>query len=522
MEEFNANKLLFLKSSLFASFLKIVQECPEKEFVKVIAYESTIIKTFSEFYQDVVKLQLYLIKQPESTVVTKNFNTYTHLVQIVAVILSGKTLCILSPLDSEAELTHKLSSLNSKFLLLDNKLSDKLIIHTTLEKNLEKIDAAPIMIQVFTSGTTGYNKIVCLSEKNIIVNIEALIRHHKLQKNDVICTALPVFHVNTLGFSFLTSLINGNKLILFNFFNIFDFFRELKESKVTIASVVPHIIFQFINGQKFLKKDALQNLKYFVSAASYLSVNLLTQFNNLFKIKIIQGYGLSEAVNFSTTMPIDLSDSDYDVCNVNKEETSIGVELFGNNIAIINKNKQEVKELEIGEICIRGWNVMQGYLNKNGSFLIGDDYLETGDLGYFRIFNKQKYFYIVGRKKDILKINGETVSLKQTDEILQLFCGKQIDAISFGFQNNYKIENLGVVLKYEGNILVQNLTEEVKLFFKKYNKNLMPQVVLFTKQKVRTSSGKPLRWIYRKYIENSKIEILKNELTIQEVVNFND
>lgn len=521
-KEFNPQDFLVLKKTIYENFVDVVGKNKDGEFVKVIEKNQVVIKSYNEFYLDVAALQNFFLRLDQKTIVTRNSNLYIHLVQILSAILSGKTLCLLSPHDSDFEVERKLSLLSSDYWLADNEFCQKIILENKVNTNiLQKIPTSRIMIQVFTSGSTGYNKIVCLSEANVMTNAEALARHHKLSTQDIICTALPVFHVNCLGFSFLSNLMAGGRLVLFDYFNIFDFYNEIKKSNVTIASIIPDMLFQFTKAKKYFKQNEIPSLKYFVSAASYLSSGLLDEFQNYFKIKIVQGYGLSEAVNFSVTMPIDLAWPQHLKVGINDKETSIGNELYGNEVLILDNAYQEVAEEKIGELGIRGWNVMLGYFNKSDGkpHLESNSVLMTGDLGYFKLMNNKKYFYITGRKKDIVKIKGESVSLRQIDDFIQAFCDLDKDMISFGYQSTEKFESIGLVVKSNTKIKCQSEFQKIFDALESTNKNLKISLVLLTEKSIRTSSGKPIRWRYSQFVEQ---ESFKNQSSQETIFDFDE
>src|SRR5262249_35076730 len=149
-------------------------------------------------------------------------------------------------------------------------------------------------------------------------------------------------------------------------------------------------------------------------------------------VRVIQGYGLSEATNFSTTLPIDLPDSIYQAAMIDTPYPSIGTTLRGGTIAILDDSGKELGESAVGEIAIRGWNVALGY--KHEPFT-GNE-LRTGDLGHFRFVGGKKHFFLTGRCKDVIKRFGETVSLREIDDLVTAFGINGLDAIAVPFEND--------------------------------------------------------------------------------------
>ncbi len=513
-----------MENALFLKIENSFKNFSRKDFVLLrMADGQQIQKTYFEFEKDVFSLSSYFVTLQSKNLVTINGNNYVHLVQILSALKSGKTLTLISPEDHPNQQKQKLSKLSSDSVVLDNALCSQKMNQQVRAHN-SILNPAPYpgetAIQVFTSGSTGYSKVVCLSYDNINSNIQAVVDHHHLGGQETIATSLPIFHVNCLFFSFLSSFVSGCKLILFERFEFSSFTEVIAKESATIVSVVPTLINILCRSSKWIDSSDFRSVKYFVSAASYLSPELMKLFSNTFGKKIIQGYGLSEIVNFSLTMPISvLQDEDkYWKIAVDQTNTCAGKALFDNEVRVFDDQFNACSENQIGQICIRGSSVMKHYRDDQQRSSFYKDFFCTGDLGYFREIDSVQYFYISGRKKDIIKRNGVTVSLKEVDDqLLNLNIGQK-DVISVGFESEIYGEDIGLVLEVDPDFQIEKKIDELKEYLTiHFSSHARPKVVLLTNAKARTPSGKPTRHSFRAKFQNLKSFDQGNLIVINEL-----
>jgi acyl-CoA synthetase (AMP-forming)/AMP-acid ligase II len=168
-------------------------------------------------------------------------------------------------------------------------------------------------------------------------------------------------------------------------------------------------------------------LRYFVSAAAPLARRTARAVHERLGIRVIQGYGLSETTNFSTTMPTNLAGEAYQRLMLDADIPSIGVALYGNEVEVHRPDGSTARPGEAGEICMRGLNVMRGYAGndvatteafRGGWFHSGDlgSYVDDADTG-------GRFFMITGRAKNIAKVAGAAVSLDEMDRVLSGLSG---------------------------------------------------------------------------------------------------
>ncbi len=490
-----------IKGEFAANFSHILSTRNQEIFFVGETKHGWAKRTFSEFFDDIQRTCAWFEAKnadQNTNVVTAAKNTYEHLVVMAAALFSGRTLCPLDPSDASERIKRKLEQIGEQFIGFSDQAHILEIPEFSPDPILEsKSTFSPTpfpkgrpAVRVFTSGTTGYSKIVEQTESGILANVEAVVEHHRLFAPTVIGTPLPVFHVNALEFSFLGALFSGNKLVLFSEFQPDRMLATAAEEKVNILSVVPHIL-RALQSRNLWDQHDLSSLRYFLTAAAPLSIELARALSSNVRVPLVQGYGLSEAVNFSTTMPIDLPEQELRHWLTAHERPSIGVPLKGNEISIVSATGEVLGEGEKGEICISGYGLMDGYKDTDNSSVFRGGVLHTGDLGFFRYdtARENKYFFICGRIKDTIKRYGQTVSLAEVDDILS-----QIDSacISVGFHHETSGEELAAVVRRPWSRgSMDHLVEEIN---KNFSENIRPKILLFTEDEVRTPSGKSLRW----------------------------
>lgn len=480
-----------------------------------------LVKTFKELDRDVRRARQCLRQHAsdKKAIATIAGNTYDHVVFIFAILVEGYSLCPINPDDDPIRIESKCKQLGESLSIWAE--APELFQATRLKvrdiKEWCEFAEAPEapeqargdhpFIMVFTSGSTGHSKVVQQSEYSVLVGCEGLIRHHQLKPGVVVGTPLPVFHVNALQFGLLTTFLAGGHLVLFEKFSPVLLLEKSASEKVEILSLIPPVISALVRWYPRVSVD-LSSLRYAVSAAAPLSVDLARQAAAVFPFKIVQGYGLSEAVNFSATMPIDLPAEEHSRWMTSFDRPSIGVSLYGCEILVLSSSGEPAAEKEQGEICLRGHTLMDGYRGHSESETFKNGYFPTGDLGYFvRDKVGREFYFINGRVKDVIKRFGMTVSLREVDEWVARYPHEGFAAISVGFEHDISGEEVGLVVERA----TAGDVEQLKTFLGSVPLTLRPKVVLFTDESVRTASGKPCRWKFKSLFEPYKGRIFPAE-----------
>jgi long-chain acyl-CoA synthetase len=487
---------------LLKKFLKdaIVKNNQKVFWIDEISLEE---KKYSDLIIDCTKCINQLSSINFETIGIRSSNSYEFVVIFLSAIFSGKKIILLNPNENIAKAKRLLEHFDPSVCFTENHIELICENFKSMQEYKEfqssnqlSLNQCQAIVYIPTSGTTGDSKIVPLDESQIMANVKALLIHHNLDTCKTFLTPLPLFHVNALFFSLLCTIASGSKIILMKNFDLRRMFSLINKFDVEVCSVIPSILNSILRNINNLEVKSLESLKYFVSAAAPLSVDTVQGIRDQLGKRIIQGYGLSEAVNFSCTIPLDITDQDYVEIMINSKFPSIGVSLVCNEIKLFKDGKFIQDEMIEGEVLIKGENVFSGYLNHYDENLFVDGFFKTGDLGFFKKIENRKYFFISGRLKEIAKINGEAVSLRELDEKLNSLLKLKSDFFYTSFKNEFKDEELALICEVseDEELILEKTFED---FFKGNSDVGRPKVILyFSSERIRTPSGKAKRWSF--------------------------
>ncbi|HNJ67539.1 MAG TPA: AMP-binding protein, partial [Turneriella sp.] len=211
---------------------------------------------------------------------------------------------------------------------------------------------------IYTSGTTGHPKGVILTHANILYNSYVCHQMIDLAPVDTALCIMPLFHVNAQIASMMSTLWAGATVVLEEAFKPRSFIDTLKKYRCTTFSGVP-TIYNFLNELKEADGQDLSFLKACICGAAPMPIEVFNKFEAKFKGKIIEGYGLSEGTCVSSLNPM----------HGQRKIGSIGLPIPGQEMAIVSANVHDRNEFlgngEIGEIVIKGPNMMTGYYKKD-------------------------------------------------------------------------------------------------------------------------------------------------------------
>jgi long-chain acyl-CoA synthetase len=276
----------------------------------------------------------------------------------------------------------------------------------------EKSFEGPILLDddvaviLYTSGTTGKPKGAMLTHKNLYSNAKDTAEYLKISVDDRVIATLPMFHVFCLTVALNAPLMNGGTIIIVPKFSPAEIFRVAREYKATVFAGVPtmyNFLYQFPEG----KPDDLSTLRLCISGGASMPVALLKNFERKFRVMISEGYGLSEASPVTCFNPLDRP----------RKPGSIGTSIVNVENKVVNELGEELPPGEVGELIVRGPNVMKGYykMPEETAHTIRNGWLYTGDLAKM---DEEGYFYIVDRKKDMIIVGGYNVYPREVEEVL--------------------------------------------------------------------------------------------------------
>ncbi len=479
---------------------------PERTFVTHIDPTGhSDVLTYEELWSASLALGAWLLRnkvaKPDDIVAILVQNDVASIVMFFGALQAGFSLLLLNPKDPPRRSKEIIDSVSACRLILPHSLefdlgdfpTTTLPYYKNLEREPEQRLEPSFNLYFATSGSTASSKIVEQSQYNAIVNAEALIRHHSLKESDTILGCLPIHHVNGLHFTILASLAAGAHTVLMQQFNPTLYLKVWMAYKPRIASVVPSILDIIFC---ILEKDLIPpNFDYFVSAAAPMRKETCLKAWRTFGIKIMQGYGLTETTNFSATLPTNLSDESYENVMLKGDLPSIGVALFGNEMGVFDKDGRQLKDGEVGEICIRGHNVMTGYYQNAQSTLtsLRNGWFHTQDLGYTRFdeLSGQTFYYISGREKNIAKVFGIAVSLEEMERYITNHPNTK-DAACAAIKNTFMGEEVIVLIDLKEKMLWDE--GAMKVYLEKcLPREVIPQKFISIDSIPRTATGKILR-----------------------------
>jgi len=255
----------------------------------------------------------------------------------------------------------------------------------------------------YTSGTTGKPKGAMLSYKNILSNAESARILLKISPKDRAIVFLPMFHSFTFSIGVMLPLYIGASLVIIQSLRPFsNIFKQALLKRVTIFLGVPDVYSALAKAKLPWYFMWFNRIRIFVSGAAALQPKTLAAMRSRFKrAKMLEGYGLSESSPAACINPLH-----------KQKDKSVGPAMPGYEIKIVDENMVELPRGEVGEIIIRGDNVMQGYLNRPEATAetIINGWLLTGDMGYM---DEDGYLFIVDRKKDLIISKGINIYPKR-------------------------------------------------------------------------------------------------------------
>jgi long-chain acyl-CoA synthetase len=272
-----------------------------------------------------------------------------------------------------------------------------------------------LAVILYTSGTTGHPKGAMITHANLLANVESCRHELMAVGDDRFVVLLPMFHSFMLTVGVILPLLVGGSIVLIKTLHPpKNVILEILQHQATILPAVP----QFFRALAHSSVPVELPLRLCISGGAPLPAETMKDFRARFTIPFLEGYGLSEASPVVSFTPL----------RGPWKAGSIGLPIKNVEVTIQNDASEILPQGQIGELCVRGANVMQGYLNlpDESSKVLRNGWLLTGDIGYA---DSDGYLYITDRKKDMLIVNGINVYPREVEEVLYQFPGVKETAV---------------------------------------------------------------------------------------------
>ena len=361
----------------------------------------------------------------------------------------------------------------------------------TIESQARGLDDTAVI--VYTSGTTGKPKGAMLSNKNILSNADSGRRTINVKPKDRAIVFLPMFHSFTFSIGVMLPLYVGASIVIIQSIQPFsNIFKQTLTKKVTLFFGIPDVYNALAKAKLPWYFMWFNRIRAFISGAAALQPKTLDAMAKKFKrATLLEGYGLSEA-------------SPAVCMNTFKKQKvgSVGTALYGYEMKIVDEEMSEVHRGTIGDIIVKGDNVMQGYLDRPTATdeTIVNGWLLTGDMGYM---DDEGFLFIVDRKKDLIISKGINIYPREIEEIIDAYVDVGASAV------------IGIVDEKSGEVPIVyiELAEDVEVLdeqgLKKHMKEHLanykiPKQIHVIKELPKNATGKVLKRVLK---ENLKDEV---------------
>jgi long-chain acyl-CoA synthetase len=368
-------------------------------------------------------------------------------------------------------------------------IDSEVTFRETLNKGSSKkpsktpVDINDVAFLQYTGGTTGVSKGAMLSHRNMISNVlqaSEWIKPLKLGNDEIIVTALPLYHIFSLTANCLTYFSFGAKNILItNPRDLPNFIKEIKDSKFTAITGVNTLYNALLNHPDFNKVD-YSHLKVALAGGMALQKSVSLKWREATNSAILEAYGLTETSPAVTINPMYLD----------KYNGSIGLPLPSTDISIRDDKGKELPLGEEGELCIKGPQVMKGYWNRQDEtdkVFWPDGFLRTGDIAKV---DEKGFVYLVDRIKDMIVVSGFNVYPNEVEQVLSMHPGI-LEAGVIGVQEEKAGERVkACIVRKDPNLSEEDIITFTRDHLTAYK---VPKIIEFYDELPKTNVGKILR-----------------------------
>ena len=403
----------------------------------LIAPETGCVMTYAQLQTDCLHLGRYLHAQglvKGDKVALMLHNSYQTGRLLIGVMYAGYMVAPLNLLAQPSQLAYVLEHSDTRLIFTCTELAPR--VRTALagiQRDIKVVEidpdaesifddtprAAPAVavlaaddnaLLMYTSGTTGQPKGVVLSHKSVIAGGHFTSSAHQLSAQDRVMCALPLYHINGQIVTTVAPLVHGGSVVMPHRFSVSNYWETVVRHDCTWINVVPTLIAYLLNAPDPRTQGLdISRLKFCRSASAPLAPELHRAFEEKFGISIIETFGMTETNAPCFTNPYDRS----------KRKIGSPGQPFGNEGKVVDPaTGRSLPAGEIGELMVRGDNVMKGYYKDPATTALTlqpDGWLHSGDLGYM---DDDGFVFVTGRIKELIIKGGENVAPREIDEAL--------------------------------------------------------------------------------------------------------
>jgi long-chain acyl-CoA synthetase len=266
-------------------------------------------------------------------------------------------------------------------------------------------DQDTLALLIYTSGTTGRPKGVMLDHANIGATARIIIDWFEMTADTRSLLVLPLFHVNAIMVSVVSPLLAGGSTFVAERFHAASFWTMVEKVRPSFFSAVP-TIYALLTARPGPPPDT-RGLRFVICGAAPMPRQLIGEFEQQFGVPVVEGYGLSECTVCCTANPL----------HGLRKAGSVGRPMPGIDVAVMDEADKMLPAGQVGEVVVRGPNVMRGYLGRpeETSQTLRGGWLHTGDVGRF---DDDGYLTLVDRVKDLIIRGGENIYPKEIEDVL--------------------------------------------------------------------------------------------------------
>ncbi len=354
-------------------------------------------------------------------------NCPEYIISYFAIIRAGAIAVPINTFLIPDEITYILNDCGCSLLIYDDSFADH---EATVKKSISSLSSVmyddipkneidvsegkddDVAVFLYTSGTTGFPKGAMLTNKNLISNAEASREVMDIVHNDRFLLFLPLFHSFSLTVCVILPVLSGARIILLESVKPFSkVINSIIKDRISLFIAVP-TIYNILSRKKIplaakLLMKFLIKIRVCISGAAALPESTIHAFEGKFNIPLLEGYGLTETSPVVSVNPL----------KGTRKPCSVGPPISGVEAAAVDDDGKRVGADEVGELIIRGPNVMKGYYNRKSETedVLKDGWLYTGDMAKI---DKDGYIYIVDRKKDLIIVDGMIIYPREVEDLV--------------------------------------------------------------------------------------------------------